>query len=478
MDGMFSERVKRVIQLAREEAGRLKHDYIGTEHLLLGIIREGEGMAVSILLNLDLELDELKQSIEEAVASTGGTLTIGQIPFTPRARRVLEIAAQEAKLTNSRNVGTEHLLLAILKDPKSVASQILAMYDVDYQTVFEELKKISSGEASAGAPGRKSKTPALDHFGRDLTDLARKGKIDPIIGRQKEIQRVAQTLSRRKKNNPVLIGEPGVGKTAIVEGLAQRIVSGEVPQILSEKRVVTLDMAALVAGTKYRGQFEERIKAVINEIKNSANVILFIDELHTIVGAGGAEGSLDASNIFKPALSRGELQCIGATTLDEYRKHIEKDGALERRFQPVMVDPNTCEQTVEIIKGLRSKYEEHHKVVISEDAVEAAVQLSDRYISGRYQPDKAIDVIDEAGSRAHLNSLIKPPSVVKIEEEMAEVEGKKQQAVKNQEFEKAARLRDRLRRLGQKLEKAMQEWEKVRKENKVLLTASDIAEVI
>ena len=478
MDGMFSERVKRVIQLAREEAGRLKHDYIGTEHLLLGIIREGEGMAVSILLNLDLELDELKQSIEEAVASTGGTLTIGQIPFTPRARRVLEIAAQEAKLTNSRNVGTEHLLLAILKDPKSVASQILAMYDVDYQTVFEELKKISSGEASAGAPGRKSKTPALDHFGRDLTDLARKGKIDPIIGRQKEIQRVAQTLSRRKKNNPVLIGEPGVGKTAIVEGLAQRIVSGEVPQILSEKRVVTLDMAALVAGTKYRGQFEERIKAVINEIKNSANVILFIDELHTIVGAGGAEGSLDASNIFKPALSRGELQCIGATTLDEYRKHIEKDGALERRFQPVMVDPNTCEQTVEIIKGLRSKYEEHHKVVISEDAVEAAVQLSDRYISGRYQPDKAIDVIDEAGSRAHLNSLIKPPSIVKIEEEMAKVEGKKQEAVKNQEFEKAAKLRDRLRKLGQKLEKAMQEWEKVRKENKVLLTASDIAEVI
>lgn len=478
MDGMFSERVKRVIQLAREEAGRLKHDYIGTEHLLLGIIREGEGMAVSILLNLDLELDELKQSIEEAVASTGGTLTIGQIPFTPRARRVLEIAAQEAKLTHSRNVGTEHLLLAILKDPKSVASQILAMYDVDYQTVFEELKKISSGEASAGAPGRKSKTPALDHFGRDLTDLARKGKIDPIIGRQKEIQRVAQTLSRRKKNNPVLIGEPGVGKTAIVEGLAQRIVSGEVPQILSEKRVVTLDMAALVAGTKYRGQFEERIKAVINEIKNSANVILFIDELHTIVGAGGAEGSLDASNIFKPALSRGELQCIGATTLDEYRKHIEKDGALERRFQPVMVDPNTCEQTVEIIKGLRSKYEEHHKVVISEDAVEAAVQLSDRYISGRYQPDKAIDVIDEAGSRAHLNSLIKPPSIVKIEEEMAKVEGKKQEAVKNQEFEKAAKLRDRLRKLGQKLEKAMQEWEKVRKENKVLLTASDIAEVI
>ncbi len=478
MDGMFSERVKRVIQFAREEAGRLRHDYIGTEHLLLGIIREGEGMAISILLNLDLELDELKQSIEEAVAATGGTLTIGQIPFTPRARRVLEIAAQEARLTNSKNVGTEHLLLAILKDPKSVASQILAMYDVDYQIVFEELRKISSGEAAAGAPGRKSKTPALDHFGRDLTDLARKGKIDPIIGRQKEIQRVTQILSRRKKNNPALIGEPGVGKTAIVEGLAQRIVTGEVPQILSEKRVVTLDLAALVAGTKYRGQFEERIKAVINEIKNSANVILFIDELHTIVGAGGAEGSLDASNIFKPALSRGELQCIGATTLDDYRKHIEKDGALERRFQPVMVDPTTYEQTVEIIRGLKTKYEEHHKVVISEDAVEAAVQLSDRYISGRYQPDKAIDVIDEAGSRAHLNSLIKPPSIVKIEGEMAKVEGRKQEAVKNQEFERAAELRDKLRKLGQKLEKAMQDWEKERKENKVLLTAADIAEVI
>ncbi len=478
MDGMFSERVKRVIQFAREEAGRLRHDYIGTEHLLLGIIREGEGMAISILLNLDLELDELKQSIEEAVAATGGTLTIGQIPFTPRARRVLEIAAQEARLTNSKNVGTEHLLLAILKDPKSVASQILAMYDVDYQIVFEELRKISSGEAAAGAPGRKSKTPALDHFGRDLTDLARKGKIDPIIGRQKEIQRVTQILSRRKKNNPALIGEPGVGKTAIVEGLAQRIVTGEVPQILSEKRVVTLDLAALVAGTKYRGQFEERIKAVINEIKNSANVILFIDELHTIVGAGGAEGSLDASNIFKPALSRGELQCIGATTLDEYRKHIEKDGALERRFQPVMVDPTTYEQTVEIIRGLKTKYEEHHKVVISEDAVEAAVQLSDRYISGRYQPDKAIDVIDEAGSRAHLNSLIKPSSIVKIEGEMAKVEGRKQEAVKNQEFERAAELRDKLRKLGQKLEKAMQDWEKERKENKVLLTAADIAEVI
>ncbi len=478
MDGMFSERVKKVIQFAREEAGRLRHDYIGTEHLLLGIIREGEGMAISILLNLDLELDELKQSIEEAVAATGGTLTIGQIPFTPRARRVLEIAAQEARMTNSKNVGTEHLLLAILKDPKSVASQILAMYDIDYQTVFEELRKISSGEAIAGAPGRKSKTPALDHFGRDLTDLTGKGKIDPIIGRQKEIQRVTQILSRRKKNNPALIGEPGVGKTAIVEGLAQRIVAGEVPQILSEKRVVTLDMAALVAGTKYRGQFEERIKAVINEIKNSGNVILFIDELHTIVGAGGAEGSLDASNIFKPALSRGELQCVGATTLDEYRKHIEKDGALERRFQPVMVDPTTYEQTVEILRGLRSKYEEHHRVMISEDAVEAAVQLSDRYISGRYQPDKAIDVIDEAGSRAHLNSLIKPSSIVEIEGEMAKVEGKKQEAVKNQEFEKAAKLRDKLRKLGQRLEKAMQEWEKERKENKVLLTASDIAEVV
>ncbi len=478
MDGMFSERVKRVIQYAREEAGRLRHDYIGTEHLLLGMIRDGEGMAISILLNLDLELDELKQSIEEAVASTGGTLTIGQIPFTPRARRVLEIAAQEARVTNSKNVGTEHLLLAILKDPKSVASQILAMYDVDYQTVFEELKKISSGEASAGAPGRKSRTPALDHFGRDLTDLARKGKLDPIIGRKKEIQRVAQILSRRKKNNPALIGEPGVGKTAIVEGLAQRIVAGEVPQVLSEKRVVTLDMAALVAGTKYRGQFEERIKAVINEIKNSGNVILFIDELHTIVGAGGAEGSLDASNIFKPALSRGELQCIGATTLDEYRKHIEKDGALERRFQPVMVDPTTYEQTVEIIRGLRIKYEEHHKVVISDDAIEAAVQLSDRFISGRYQPDKAIDVIDEAGSRAHLNSLIKPSSIVEIEAEMAQVEAKKQEAVKNQEFEKAAKLRDKLRKLGQRLEKAMGDWEKERKEKKVLLTASDIADVI
>src|SRR3990170_4019574 len=406
---MFSEKARKVIEYARDEASRLRHDYIWTEHLLLGLTRLGEGRAIEILTNIGIDLLELKQSIEDVVQPSGGTLTMGQLPLTARAKKTLEVSSQEARALKAKEIDTEHILLALLRDEEGVAAQVLSMYDIDYKEAYEELKNIQLGKPSSyGRKRKKSKTPALDHFGRDLTELARKGKLDPIIGRENEIERVSQILSRRKKNNPVLIGEPGVGKTAIAEGLAEKIVEGKVPQTLENKRIVTLDMASLVAGTKYRGQFEERMKAVMNEIINSKDVIIFIDELHTIVGAGGAEGSLDASNIFKPSLSRGELRCIGATTLNEYRKYIEKDGALERRFQTVMVEPPSEEDTIRILKGLRPKYEEHHKLVISDDAIDAAVKLSNRYISGKFQPDKAIDLIDEAGSRAHLSSYTRP----------------------------------------------------------------------
>ena len=479
MNEMFTERARKAIEYARDEAARLKHDYIGTEHLLLGLVRLGEGLAIEIFKNIGIDTAELKASVEEIVQPSGGTMQMGQLPLTARAKKTLEVSGNEARALKSKDIDTEHILLALLKDEEGVASQVLSMYDVDYKEAYEELRNIQSGKPSSfGHKRKKSKTPALDHFGRDLTELARKGQLDPIIGRENEIERVTQILSRRKKNNPVLIGEPGVGKTAIAEGLAERIVLNKVPQVLEDKRIVTLDMASLVAGTKYRGQFEERLKAVMNEILSCKDVIIFIDELHTIVGAGGAEGSLDASNIFKPALSRGELQCIGATTLNEYRKYIEKDGALDRRFQTVMIDPPTTLDTIEILKGLRSKYEEHHKVIISDDAVEAAVYLSDRYISGKFQPDKAIDVIDEAGSRAHLTAYTKPDTFGKMEDEITELSKNKEQSVKNQEFEKAAQLRDAIKFKKDELEKLKHEWEEQKNLEKTILKEDDIAAVI
>jgi ATP-dependent Clp protease ATP-binding subunit ClpC len=457
----------------------LRHDYIGTEHLLLGLIHLGEGSAVEVIINLGLDLKDLRAAIEEVVQPAGGTMTMGQLPLTARAKKTLEISGQEARALKSKDIDTEHILLALLKDEEGVASQVLSMFEIDYKEVYDELKNIESGKPSSfKRKRRKSKTPALDHFGRDLTEMSRRGRLDPIIGRHTEIERVTQILSRRKKNNPVLIGEPGVGKTAIVEGLAQRIVEGKVPQTLENKRVVTLDMASLVAGTKYRGQFEERLKSVMNEIMNSRDVIIFIDELHTIVGAGGAEGSLDASNIFKPALSRGELQCIGATTLNEYRKYIEKDGALERRFQTVMVEQPSEEDTIKILKGLQSKYEEHHKITISDDAIDASVKLSSRYISGKFQPDKAIDVLDEAGSRAHLSSYTRPEGFAEIENEIAELLSKKEESVKDQAFETAAQYRDELKFKKDKLAQMQKDWEEQREKEQILLSGEDIAQVV
>ncbi len=479
MNEMFTELARKAIEYARDEAARLRHDYIGTEHLLLGLIRLGEGRAIEIITNLGLEPPDLKASIEEVVQPSGGTMTMGQLPLTARAKKTLEVSGQEARTLKSKDIDTEHILLALLKDEEGVAAQVLSMYDIDYKEAYEELKNILEGKPSSFKRKRKkSKTPALDHYGRDLTELSRRGKLDPIIGRTDEIERVSQILSRRKKNNPVLIGEPGVGKTAIVEGLAQRIVEGKVPQTLENKRVVTLDMASLVAGTKYRGQFEERLKAVMTEIINSRDVIIFIDELHTIVGAGGAEGSLDASNIFKPALSRGELQCIGATTLNEYRKYIEKDGALDRRFQTVMVEQPSVQDTVKILEGLRARYEDHHKLEISDDAIEAAVKFSNRYISGKFQPDKAIDVIDEAGSRAHLMTYAKPDEFNVIENEINELQKEKEKSVKNQAFETAAQLRDELKFKKEKLQQMKDDWEEQREKQKVVLTDEDIAQVV
>ncbi len=480
MEANFSNRVQEVIRLSREEALRLGHDYIGTEHLLLGIIREGEGIAVKILRNLGCDLYQVKKSIEETVRSSGGTLTIGNIPLTKQAEKVLKITYLEAKLYKSDVIGTEHLLLSLLRDDDNIAAQILNQFNVQYDTVRNELDNIISGKPAQSSkdsdqPGASSaqqggqgsaerrqervKTPVLDNFGRDLTKLALEDKLDPIVGREKEIERVAQVLSRRKKNNPVLIGEPGVGKTAIAEGLALRIIQKKVSRVLHNKRVVTLDLAALVAGTKYRGQFEERMKAVMTELEKAADIILFIDELHTIVGAGGASGSLDASNMFKPALARGEIQCIGATTLDEYRQYIEKDGALDRRFQKIMVDPTTVDETITILQNIKYKYEEHHNVRYSRKAVDEAVRLSDRYITDRYLPDKAIDVLDEAGARVHLQNIVVPDNIVKLEEEIEDIKQQKNQVVRNQNFEEAARLRDIEKKLLHDLDLAKQEWE-------------------
>ncbi len=485
MEGNFSNRVQDVIRLSREEALRLGHDYIGTEHLLLGVIREGEGIAVKILRNLGVDLYKLKKAIEDTVRTSGGTLTIGNIPLTKQAEKVLKITYLEAKLYKSDVIGTEHLLLSLLRDDDNIAAQILHQFNVHYDVVRNELDNIISGKPSnppAQQTGErrpeKSKTPVLDNFGRDLTKLAMEDKLDPIVGREKEIERVAQVLSRRKKNNPVLIGEPGVGKTAIAEGLALRIVQKKVSRVLHDKRVVTLDLAALVAGTKYRGQFEERMKAVMNELEKAKDVILFIDELHTIVGAGGASGSLDASNMFKPALSRGDLQCIGATTLDEYRQYIEKDGALDRRFQKIMVDPTSVDETIQILKNIKHKYEEHHNIRYSDKALETAVRLSDRYITDRYLPDKAIDVMDEAGSRVHLSNIHVPKEILDLEGEVEKIRLSKNQVVKNQNFEEAARLRDLEKKHLSDLEVAKREWELKAQESVYEVNEETMADVV
>ncbi|MBL0332436.1 MAG: ATP-dependent Clp protease ATP-binding subunit [Chlorobiota bacterium] len=491
MANNFSNRVNDVIRLSREEALRLGHDYIGTEHLLLGIIREGEGIAVKILRNLGGDLFRIKKAIEETVRSTGGTPTIGNIPLTKQAERVLKITGLEATMYKSDIIGTEHLLLALLRDDDNIASQILAQFTITYDSVKQELSQIHSGKStsqststSTGQPKssrerhERVKTPVLDNFGRDLTKLANDDKLDPVIGREKEIERVAQILSRRKKNNPVLIGEPGVGKTAIAEGLALRIVQKKVSRVLHDKRIVTLDLAALVAGTKYRGQFEERMKAVMTELEKAKDVILFIDELHTIVGAGGASGSLDASNMFKPALSRGDIQCIGATTLDEYRQFIEKDGALDRRFQKVMVEPPSIEETLQILMNVKNKYEEHHNVRYTEEAVKACVFLSDRYITDRFLPDKALDVLDEVGSRVRLSSIVVPQNIMDLEKRIDEVKLEKNQVVRSQNFEEAARLRDMEKRLQNELEFAKEEWENSSEQNIVDVVEDNVAEVV
>ena len=498
MEGNFSNRVRDVIRDSREEAIRLSHDYIGTEHLLLGIICEGEGIAVKILRSLGCDLLKLRKAVEETVRGTGGSLAVGNISFTKQAEKVLKITYLEAKIYKSDIIGTEHLLLSLLRDEENVAARILQQgFSITYDAVRAELDSIIGGKipATGGGGGasepplpegqgkerrkmEKSKTPVLDNFGRDLTRLAEESKLDPIVGREQEIERVAQVLSRRKKNNPVLIGEPGVGKTAIAEGLAIRIVQRKVSRVLHNKRIVTLDLAALVAGTKYRGQFEERMKAVMNELEKSPEVILFIDELHTIVGAGGASGSLDASNMFKPALARGEIQCIGATTLDEYRQYIEKDGALDRRFQKIIVDPSTTEETIEILRNIKSRYEEHHNVCYSDEALLLAVNLSDRYITDRFLPDKAIDVMDEAGARVHLANIRVPENIVRLEEEIETVRKKKNHVVKSQRFEEAARLRDKEKKIDGELEEAKRVWERKAEAEVHDVNEENIAQVV
>jgi ATP-dependent Clp protease ATP-binding subunit ClpC len=480
MQDKFTDRVRRVMFLAREEAARLHHDYIGTEHLLLGIIREGEGLAATILSNLGLDLDVIRRTIENMVPASSGSVTIGEIPFTPRAKHVLELSVDEAKLLGHSYVGTEHLLLGLIREGDGIAARVLVEFGADKRRVREETLRLlgNTGRGQKGKQEAKTETPALDQFGRDLTELARQGKLDPVIGREVEIERVVQVLCRRKKNNPVMIGEPGVGKTAIVESLATKIVESKVPEILRHMRVVALDLAAIVAGTKYRGQFEERLKAIINEIRDSHNIIIFIDELHTIVGAGGAEGAIDASNMLKPALARGELQCIGATTLDEYRKHIEKDGALERRFQPIMVSPPTVEETIEIIKGLRDKYEAHHRVRITDGAIVAAAQLSDRYVKDRYLPDKAIDVIDEAGARARLSVSAIPPDIREMEKKIDKLVSDKESFIRKQDFENAARIRDRERELRAKLEEIKGNWKQAADGADVGVDGDDVAYIV
>jgi len=481
MFSRFTERARKVIILAKEEAKRFNHDYIGTEHVLLGLIKEGEGVAAAVLQNLGLGLESIRLEVEKLVQPGPPTVVSGDIPFTPKAKKVIELATDEARNLGHNYIGTEHLLLGLIREGEGVASQVLTNLGLDLNKVRQEVMSLlgasTPGYSPAASPA-KSKTPSLDAFGRDLTALAREGKLDPVIGRKDEIERVIQILSRRTKNNPVLLGEAGVGKTAIVEGLAQKIIKGDIPEILRDKRVIIMDLALMVAGTKYRGQFEERIKAVMDEIKRSENIIIFIDELHTLVGAGGAEGAIDASNILKPALSRGEMQCIGATTLDEYRKYIEKDAALERRFQTIMVEPPSVSETIEILKGLRDRYEAHHKVKFTDEALEAAAKLSDQYISGRYLPDKAIDLIDEAGSRARLNVMTTPPDIKEVEKNIEQVRKEKEAAVKGQDFEKAASLRDQERELKAQLERGRKEWSKQKAEAYPQVTGEEIAEIV
>jgi len=509
MESKFSPKVKEVISFSREEALRLGQDFIGVEHFVLGLIRDGEGLAIKVLKSLDVDVPSLRKSIEGSIKDKSTSKTVyhnhnGSLPLTKQAEKVLKITVLEAKVTKSDQIGTEHLLLSILKSKDNVVTQLLKEFEVDYDVFKAELDYLQSeisnelandqgdddpyeeedkSRGGAGASqkkqgGVKSKTPVLDNFGRDVTKQAEEGNLDPIIGRENEIERVSQILSRRKKNNPILIGEPGVGKTAIVEGLALRIVKRQVSRVLFDKRIVMLDLAALVAGTKYRGQFEERMKAIMNELEKNRDVILFIDEIHTIVGAGGATGSLDASNIFKPALARGELQCIGASTLDEYRQYIEKDGALDRRFQKVIVDPPSPEETIQILNNIRPKYEEFHNVSYSEDAIKACVYLSNRYITDRFLPDKAIDIIDEVGARVHLKNIHVPKEIIELEKKIEDVKVEKNQVVKSQKYEEAARLRDTEKRLLDELERAKNQWEEESKTKRYPVTEDDIAEIV
>ena len=498
----FTPRAQQVLALSRKEADRFNHNYVGTEHLLLGLNKVGQGVAVNVLQKMGLYLETVRQEVEKQVGSGQENKMTGNIPYTPRVKKVLALAGKEAKALQHSYVGTEHILLGLLREGEGVAAQVLKNLEIDLdRTRNEVLRELdpnftpseegdegeegveaSDGEevasGSSGPARKQSKTPALKAFGRDLTEIARKGELDPVIGRADEIERVIQILCRRSKNNPVLIGEAGVGKTAIAEGLAQEIVAGSVPEILADKRVITLDLALMVAGTKYRGQFEERIKAVMDEIRKNKNIILFIDELHTIVGAGSAEGAMDASNIIKPALSRGELQCIGATTLNEYRKYIEKDSALERRFQSVKIEAPSVEDTILILKGIRPKYEAHHKAVITDAALEAAAKLSDRYLTGRFLPDKAIDVMDEAGSRARIGAMTRPPSTKDLETEIDRIRGEKESAIKAQDFEKAAALRDTEKKAKEDLEAALAAWRKDRDEREVIVGEEEIMHVL
>src|SRR5216683_1304049 len=484
----FTPRAQQVLALARKEADRFNHNYVGTEHLLLGLIKLGQGVAVNVLQKMGLDLETVRMEVEKQVGSGPETKMVGNVPYTPRVKKVLALAGKEAKALNHSYVGTEHILLGLLREGEGVAARVLKSLELDIERTRNEILKeldpnFTPSESEQEGPEtsgtRKDvKTPALRAFGRDLTELARKGELDPVIGRRNEIERVIQVLCRRTKNNPVLIGEAGVGKTAIAEGLAQEIANGNVPELLRDKRVVTLDLALMVAGTKYRGQFEERIKAVMDEIRRSKTVILFIDELHTIVGAGSAEGAMDASNIIKPALSRGELQCVGATTMNEYRKYIEKDAALERRFQTVKVDAPTIEEAIEILKGLRPKYEAHHKAKLTDEALETAVKFSERYITGRFLPDKAIDVMDEAGARARINSMTRPPDVKEIEKDIERIRLEKEAAIKAQDFEKAASLRDKEKQTKEKLDLILQKWRQEREEKEVLVTADDMMHII
>ncbi len=496
----FTPRAQQVLALARKEADRFNHNFVGTEHLLLGLIKLGQGVAVNVLQRMGLDLDNVRQEVEKEVRGGGEGKVSGNIPYTPRVKKVLSLAAKEAKALSHTYVGTEHILLGLLREGDGVAAKVLKNLDVDIELCRQEILKeldpgfqqnegeegageeksepVKAGGAKGDAGKKELKTPALKAFGRDLTEYAKKGEMDPVIGRANEIERVIQILCRRTKNNPVLLGEAGVGKTAIVEGLAQEISKGNVPELLANKRVITLDLALMVAGTKYRGQFEERIKAVMDEIKKAKNVILFIDELHTIVGAGSAEGTMDASNIFKPALSRGEMQIVGATTLNEYRKYIEKDSALERRFQTVKVEPPSVDDAITILNGLKSKYEEHHKAMFSAEAITACVRLSDRYITARFLPDKAIDVMDEAGSKARIGAMQRPPNVKDIEAEVEALKAKKEQAIKDQDFEGAAQLRDKEKAAKESLEKILAEWKTAKDERRVQVTEDDILQVV